>query len=156
MPLVGRNRFLDFCDYHFIGKVCDLKRTLILDYEEAKFLWQDKRLSQDYKMFVEKIEFLKPLFHLFDNEKCFTTTEKYWNLINDNFCFGGYAIDNIATISFSWRDSAIGKGRSAIKCSKPIKEDVKHECCNIVEKYGKIKKSKIVFVSQSDALRGFK
>lgn len=84
--LIGPSNVFEFTDYFFLGRVKEIKSTLIKNHEESVYLWQHPIASCDNVPFAEKLQYIKPLLPIIE-EKNITgvNSEFYWDIIESNF-----------------------------------------------------------------------
>ena len=147
MPHLGRAYFMDMCDYHYLAMSCDILSFSIDNYNQATEMWNDSFFTKDHGMFVEKIEFIKPLVTFFKENKIYTTSKEYWNIIENNFTAGGYASNTASTIWFVYskrnRPGQPSFMQCHIKHCPNISKEEKKKYERIVQKYGHISSNNI-------------
>jgi hypothetical protein len=133
---------MDLCDYHYVATAGDILSFSIDDHEESTKLWNDKFLTKDHGMFVEKIQFVKPFLSFFKENEISTISKTYWDIIENNFIAGGYASKTASTVWFVHnkrvRPGQPSLNHAHIKYCPLISSEEKKRYQEIVEKYGHI------------------
>jgi hypothetical protein len=84
--LIGPSNVFEFTDYFFLGRVKEIKKTLIKNHAESERLCRHPIASSDHVVFTEKLQYIKPLLPLIEERNIRNVnSDFYWDIIKSNF-----------------------------------------------------------------------
>ena len=84
--LIGPSNVFDFTDYFFLGRVKEIKKTLVKNHKESEYLWHHPIANCDNVPFAEKLQYIKPLLPIIEERNITGVhSEFYWDIVNNNF-----------------------------------------------------------------------